>query len=74
MESLSYHVLRIRLPSVAMFPAIEPTCSRDIKITSLVEFAVKYPSLKIAQGGSFLFQGTKQSYFAKFSALVLKYD
>ena len=53
MESLSYHFLFIRLPSIAIFPAIEPTFSRDIKITSLVESAVKYPSLKKSPRGQF---------------------
>ena len=43
MESLSYHFLCIRLPPIAMFPAIEPTFSRDIKIMLLVESCSKIP-------------------------------
>ena len=41
--SISYRPLCVRMQPIAKLPAIVPTFSRDIKITSLVESCGKVP-------------------------------
>ena len=53
MGSIFYRFLRIRLPLIAKFPAIVPTFSRDIEITSLVESRGKVPWSKSSPMGQF---------------------